>query len=120
MADAMCPVGANPARGGHGGRWGPSWAIRALFLPLLSGRGRRLPPRESAVIALRPRPAAGQGEERTQGEWATHGRQMARKHILAVYSSPEFLELLRFSLQGEELNVTTNHVPATYGLVAAA
>jgi CheY-like chemotaxis protein len=54
------------------------------------------------------------------GEHRPESRQMERKHIFAVNSSPEFLDLLRELLQGEQSNVTTtNYVPKTYDQIAA-
>jgi len=46
-------------------------------------------------------------------------QQMARKHIFAVNSAPEFLDLVRELLQDEHFNVTTtNYVPRTFEQIA--
>lgn len=46
--------------------------------------------------------------------------QMARKHIFAVNSSPEFLDVLRQLLQEERYNVTTtNFLPRTFEQIQA-
>ena len=56
-------------------------------------------------------PEAGDGAER---------RRMARKHIFVVTGAPDFLNLVRELLQGEDFNVTTtNYVPETFDVVAA-
>jgi DNA-binding response OmpR family regulator len=47
-------------------------------------------------------------------------RQMLRQHIFAVNGSPDFLDVLRELLQGEDYNVTTtNFVPNTFDQIAA-
>ena len=46
--------------------------------------------------------------------------RVARQHIFAVNGSPDFLDVLRELLQGEDYNVTTtNFVPNTFDQVAA-
>ena len=50
----------------------------------------------------------------------TEQGQMARKHIFVVNGSPEFLNILRDLLQGEQYNVTTtNFVPRTFEQIEA-
>ena len=47
--------------------------------------------------------------------------QMGRQHVFVVNGAPEFLNLARKLLQDEAYNVTTtNYVPETFDLVAAA
>ncbi len=47
-------------------------------------------------------------------------QQIERKHILAINSSPDFLDVLRELLQDEQFNVTTtNYVPQTVAMIAA-
>ena len=47
-------------------------------------------------------------------------RQMGRKHVFVVNSSPEFLDFVRELLQDEDYNVTTtNFVPRTFEQIAA-
>jgi CheY-like chemotaxis protein len=47
-------------------------------------------------------------------------QRMERKHIFAVNSAPEFLDLVRDLLQDEQFNVTTtNYVPRTFDQIAA-
>ena len=47
-------------------------------------------------------------------------RQMGRKHVFAINGSPEFLDIIRELLQGEQYNVTTtNYVPRTFQQIAA-
>lgn len=55
-----------------------------------------------------------------QSERSDERAQQRRKHIFAVNGSPDFLELLRDLLQGEEYNVTTtNFLPHTFAQIAA-
>lgn len=49
-------------------------------------------------------------------EWS----QERRKHVFAIDSTPEFLDVVRVLLQNESYNVTTtNYVPRTYEQIAA-
>ena len=51
---------------------------------------------------------------------ATEQQQIAHKHILAINSSPDFLDALRVLLQDAQFNVTTtNHVPQSAAMIAA-
>ena len=50
-----------------------------------------------------------------------NAEQMRRKHVLVVNSAPEFLDFARVLLQRQDSNVTTtNHVPLTWAMIAAA
>jgi DNA-binding response OmpR family regulator len=47
--------------------------------------------------------------------------QMARKHVYVVNGSPEFLDIVRELLQGEQYNVTTtNFVPSSFFAIEAS
>ena len=47
--------------------------------------------------------------------------QRARTHVFVVNGAPDFLNMMRDLLQGEDYNVTTtNFVPATFAQIAAA
>jgi DNA-binding response OmpR family regulator len=60
----------------------------------------------------------GREEQVTTGE--SERKQMTRKHIFAINSSPEFLDFLRTLLQESRYNVTTtNFVPETFAQIAA-
>ena len=51
---------------------------------------------------------------------AAEQTRMQRQHIVAVNGSPDFLDVLRELLQGEDYNVTaTNFVPNTFDQIAA-
>lgn len=51
---------------------------------------------------------------------ANEQAQGQRKHVFAVNGSPEFLDIIRELLQGEQYNVTTtNFVPKTFDQIQA-
>lgn len=58
--------------------------------------------------------------KREDGGWATP-EQMVRKHVYVVNGSPEFLDIVRELLQGENYNVTTtNFVPNSFKTIEAS
>jgi DNA-binding NtrC family response regulator len=62
----------------------------------------------------------GSFEEGWTGDESGERGEMGRKDIFFVNGSPDFLDVLRVLLQGEDYNVTTtNFVPRTFEQIAA-